>query len=288
MRMKRFTALSLAAATVLTGCERLDLLTWDMTPERWLATHPHVSVRLGPLDFVLAEPSSSLIVFALGVVLTVAGIWFLGNRGASRSRLLWGIGFAVWAASTFCAGVSYQAFSYVLKCSGRTVCLWTTWWEIAYLMLFVASLNALVAAVAYSSSAGMVRKAIVAYAIANTAIYECVVLAGAFLPNAFLASFECMLLFGAPAFAILFAVNLSRWRKTKSPLELRLVVAWLLMFAVIVAYFSYFLSGISERLWASGVWFNANDVLHVGLILWTVYLMKACSRGIRDAEQGPV
>lgn len=40
-------------------------------------------------------------------------------------------------------------------------------------------------------------------------------------------------------------------------------------------YYGYLLSGIPEGLWAKGVWFSANDVLHLGLIAWMVYIYAA-------------
>ncbi len=266
------------------GCGQLEKLTWDMTPEKWLATHSYMSVKLGSLDFILAEPSSTIIVYGLGVVILIAGLWFLKNKGSSTSRLLWGIGLLLWSASTFSAGTSYQAFSYELKCAERTICLWTSWWEIWYLMLYVASMNVITAAVAYSSSVGKLRKIIVGYTIVNTVLYTATVLTGAFSPNQFLASFECMVLFSSPMFIILLAVNISRYIKKKISLEIKLVIAWLLMFVIVIAYFGFYMSGIADVLWQNGIWFNANDVLHVGLIFWIAYLYYAIAKKVEDAS----
>jgi hypothetical protein len=272
----------LTVIAALAGCSQLDLLVTDVKPDTWLASHPWLPVQFGDLNFILAEPSSSLIVYGLGVILAIAGVLFLRDRGKDQSRLLWGVGLLLWSASTFCAGTSYQAFAYVLKYAGRTTALWTTWWEIWYLMLFTTSMNVIAAAVAHSSTTGKARLALIAYLSANTIIYLGFVLAGAFLPNQFLASFEGMLLFTGPTFIVLLAVNLRRWVKRHALIDIRLVIAWAAMFGVTAAYFLYYMTGIADILWKGGIWFNANDMLHVGLIIWVGYLLAGVKPQVRE------
>lgn len=268
----------------LAGCSRLNNLKWDgMTSEKWLNTHSHVPVKFGGLEFILAEPSSTIIVYGLGIVLLMVGIWFLKNQQNSRSRFLWGIGTILWAFSTFFAGTSYQAFSYELKCAGNQVCLWTSWWEIWYLLTYVYSMNILTAAVAYSSSKGKLRKGVIWYTILNSLVYTILLMIGAFTPDKFLASFECMVLFSSPMFIILLVVNTLQYRKHHNKLDIYYIGAWLLMFLIVVIYFGYFMSGIAASLWSNGIWFNANDVLHVLLILWILYIYKLTGNLIKDA-----
>ncbi len=281
--MKRIKYLFIAM-TALAGCGRLEKLTWDMTPEKWLSTHSFVPVKAGSLSFILAEPSSTAIVYGLGFIILAAGIYFLKKRGESKSRLLWGIALIIWAASTFSAGTSYQAFSYELKCAGRSLCLWTSWWEIWYLILFVISMNVITAAVSFSSASGKVRKGIISYSIVNSVLYLTVVLCGALLPHMFMSSFECMVLFTIPSFLILFTVNIVRYFKARKSLDILLVGAWILMFVIVFVYFGFFLSGYADVLWKKGIWFNANDVLHIGLILWIVYLIYGVAKHIEDIE----
>lgn len=267
---------------LFSGCSRLNQLTTDMGSETWLETHPWIQVKLASLQFILAEPSSSIIVFSLGIILAVAGFLFLQNRKKGRSAFLWGIGLLLWSLSTFFAGVSYQAFSYELKFAGRDVGLWTSWWEIWYLMVFTVSMNFIVSAVAYSSTTAKLRKGLLIYAIANSIIYLAVVLSGALMPNQFLASFECMLLFTGPSFIILSIVNLAAWIKAKSLLDARLFLAWIGFFIVTALYFVYYISGLADVLWKQGIWFNANDVLHIGLIIWVAYLLVGVKKLCAD------
>jgi hypothetical protein len=251
---------------LFSGCSRLNLLTSDMGSETWLETHPWIQVKLASLQFILAEPSSSFIVFSLGIILAVAGFLFLQNRKKGRSAFLWGIGLLLWSLSTFFAGISYQAFSYELKFAGREIGLWISWWEIWYLMVFTVSMNFIVSAVAYSSTTSKLRKGLLIYAIANSIIYLAVVLSGALMPNQFLASFECMLLFTGPSFIILSIVNLAAWFKRKSLLDARLFLAWIGFFIVTALYFVYYISGLADVLWKQGIWFNAMMYCISGLL----------------------
>ncbi len=281
---KFFLPIFLLGLIAFSGCNRLDSLTWDTTAEQWLATHPYQKISVGSLNFILAEPSSTIIVYGLGILILLAGLYFLRNRGAEKSRLWWGIALVLWAAATFSAGTSYQAFSYELKCAGRTISLWTTWWEVWYLILFVISMNAITVAVAFSGSRGKTRKGIVAYALANAAVYAAAALAGAFLPNRFLVSFEFMVLFASPTFIILLTVNIAGFVKTRRRLDMLLAGAWIFMLLVVAAYFAFYVSGYAAVLWARGIWFNENDVLHLGLVLWILYLVSAVAKKVEDVR----
>lgn len=284
--MKKYSFILLSLIIIsLSACNRLDQLEWkDMSAQKWLASSSYLPVTLGPLNFILSEPSSTAIVYGLGLVLLIAGVFVIKNHGKSRSKLTWGIALIIWAISTFLAGTSYQALSYELKCAGRSVCLWTTWFEIWYLLLFVLSMNVIIIAVSFSSTKGKARKALVSYALISTLTYTITVLIGAFKPDRFMASFECMVLFAFPTFIILLAINITRFIRLRKQLDLVLVGAWILMLLTVVAYFMFYISGYAEILWEKGIWFNANDVLHITLIVWLGYFQFVVLKKIEDAD----
>jgi len=72
-------------------------------------------------------------------------------------------------------------------------------------------------------------------------------------------------------------------------MDLVLLGTWAWLILTIAAYFLYYILGVSKKLWAQGIWFTENDVLHIGLIIWMVYIMRFVARRVVDEpelEQG--
>ncbi|MCB8985815.1 MAG: hypothetical protein H6659_18450 [Ardenticatenaceae bacterium] len=78
----------------------------------------------------------------------------------------------------------------------------------------------------------------------------------------------------AAAPSIIGFILLNGWRywQFRQRLDAVLLGTWLSLGAVLGLYFLYYLLGITPRLWAQGIWFSENDVLHLGLIAWMVYI----------------
>ena len=270
---------------LLTGCARLDAIPAapSQTAATWLTIQPYAAIRIGAREIILVQPSTTFFVYLLGVLAIGAGLYFFRIRQGQRSRLWWGVALILWGAGALLAGTSYEAFSYALKCAGRPACVWTSGWEVGYLILSVASVDAMLLAVAHACTTGRARRALTIYAVANAAAYLVVVLVGALIPVRFLISFELLLLFAAPAVGVFFILNGRRYARLRDGMDAALLCAWAWLALTLGGYFVYLLLGITQTLWARGVWFSENDVLHIGLIVWMIYLARVVAPRMEDA-----
>ncbi len=269
----------------LSGCSRLASIPYDppQTPAGWLTMQPFMLIKIGGSEIHWMQPSSTLFVYLLGLTAVGSGLYFWRQRDKQQTRRWWSIALILWGLGALAAGTSYQAFSYEIKCAGQSFCSWTSWWEIAYLILSAGSVDAMLAAVAFSSSAGKWRKALMVYALLNITLYAGVVLIGALALIPFLISFELLLIAAAPNILLCLALNIGRYRQTGGKLELALGAAWIWLGLVLGGYFLYLASGLTHQLWARGIWFSENDVLHLGLISWMIYLVVYVARRAEDA-----
>ncbi|MBK7150094.1 MAG: hypothetical protein IPH78_15165 [Bacteroidetes bacterium] len=123
-----------------------------VTPREFLQQQHWIKVEAGRFSFIWSQPSSTLIVYFVGLFTMYAGYTLLHHRNNQQARLWWGIGLLFSGLGALLAGTSYQAFGYEIKCSGRESCTWTSWWEIVYLWLSVPAMNAFLVATAYTSA----------------------------------------------------------------------------------------------------------------------------------------
>jgi hypothetical protein len=278
--------LSLTSLLVVSGCDRLDSIPYccpERSPETWCSIQPCVALEIASSGIILVQPSSTVLIYFLGILTIGVGLYFLRIREDQRSRRWWGMALLLWGVGALFAGTSYQAFSYEIKCAGREYCTWTSWWEVIYLILTVVSVGAMMIAEAYSCTVGRRRRLLWVYGVANAVLYLVVALIGAFVPVKFLVSFELLILFTAPTVLIFFLVNASRYYKRRDGMDLALLVTWIGLGITIGAYYLYLELGIARELWARGIWFSENDVLHVGLIIWMIYIARVVANRVEDA-----
>lgn len=267
-------------AVVLAGCGRLNEVEYEppITPEEWCAQRPCVDVG----DVVLAEPLGTFLIFALALLWFAVGIGFLATRRGQASRSWLGLALVLGGVGAAQAGISYQAFSYELKCAGKQFCTYTNGFEVGYSVTQAWSVSAMLIAVAYACAAGRIRRGVIIYAVLNSAVYSVVALVGVLTASTVLLSFEVLMLFALPG--VLLVIVLSA--RSREPAARPILWAAILLLLVNAAYFAYYAAGVTETLWdgGAGFYFSANDVLHVGYIGWLVFVAVALGPRLRDFE----
>jgi hypothetical protein len=256
----------------------------ELTPENWCAVQPCMTLRLFSKDVILTQPTSTVFVYGLGLLTIAVGLNFLCLRGEEISRQWWGISLLLWGIGAILAGTSYQAFGYHIKCAGRETCAWTSWWEVVYLMFQQVSMDALLVAVAYSCTEGTLQTALLGYALVTAAAYVILVFIGGIIPVKSLITFELMVLVSTPIFLVVVLLNGWRYYTLGTPLDLALTGAWALLLFTMAAYWLYDNLDLTPKLWAKGkgIWFSQNDVLHIGLIAWMLYVAMAVTEHVAD------
>lgn len=256
----------------------------DLTKENWGEKQPLKKVKLGTLEFSISQPSSSFLVYLLGVLVIAAGIKFFMIQGAEMSRFWWGISLVLWGVGAIIAGTSYQAFGYELKAARREVCAWTSWWEIIYLILQQLSMNAMTVAIAYSCTTGLLKEILIWYSLIITIIYPILTLIGALTPVKSLITFEWMVEISLPSFIVFLVLNSVRYIQFGTTMDLILIGSWILIYLSWWGYIKYWKSGLTQKLWKKGIWFSDNDVLHVILIIWALYVLFLMPEYIKDFQ----
>lgn len=181
------------------------------TPEEWCESQPCIELDFFWLKIILIQPSSTLFVYLFGFITIIFGVYFLRISKSNKFIYWWGIALELWGIGAIFAGTSYQAFSYVIKCADRGFCLWTSLWELLYLILSVGSVNAMLMAQANLDEKNKWSRIIKKCALMNFLIYEVVLLIGAIIPVQFMISFELMILFLAPTILFLIISNVRNY-----------------------------------------------------------------------------
>lgn len=270
---KRYLILVLISILlILVFTNNLDKITGDVSSESWCDIQPCYEINLFSQTVTISQPSSSVFVYLLGIIASSIGISFL--RTEQKFSQWWGTALLFWGLGAIFAGTSYQLLGYEIKC-GNEICNWTSWWEVYYMILTVSSVSSMLMAHSLKDKNRVFIRNL-AYVIAIA--YIIIVLIGSIIPFRFLISFEFMILVIAPVILYMFIGNVSRCREHHLQLDKNMIMIWIYLGLIMVAYYAYYLLGITELLWNNGLWFSENDVLHILLILWMVYVRKIITR----------
>lgn len=246
----------------------LDLLMVpNVSPLEYLELKPFVEVG----NITVIVPSSTIIVYILGIVTIFIGIKLF--RNIEPYKRYWGIALILWGIGTILAGTSYQGLGYQLKCEGQTLCLFTSWFELSYLYVTGLSIMIMGYAVALKSVNSDYIKRYSKIIYIGFIIYTLSLITGVIFSIKFLVTYEWFLLLFLPYFISFMVINVKRFRLDKTLIDKKLMNVWISMLVINILYFVYFYSGIAELLYNDfNIWFSANDVLHVGLIPWMIYI----------------
>lgn len=275
-----FVFIILLVLILLLYYNQLDRILYfpAITPLEWCVSQPCVEFDFFSIELILVQPSSTFIVYFLGFLTIAFGAYLITIRKNQKFISWWGVALLLWGMGAIFAGTSYQAFSYEIKCAGRGFCIWTSLWEIFYLIFSVGSVNAMLIAQANLGERDRWYNYMNGYALANFMAYLIIVVIGSIIPVQFLISFELMILFLAPTILFLLIFNIRKYFRFKKRINRSLVIIWVSLILIIGLYFFYFLLDITNTLWEQGIWFSENDVLHIGLILWMIYICLIVSR----------
>jgi hypothetical protein len=183
------------------------------------------------------------------------------------------------------AGTSYQFLGYELKCAGRDLCLWTNWFEVAYMMFQAASASAMLIAIAYACTTGALRLCVLIYGVASTVVYIGLAAHGAVTGTRILISFEFLMVFAAPGLLFILIIAAVHWLRHRDSMDLAIIGAGVWLIITITAYSAYLAAGLTGSLWdgGDGFYLSENDVLHIGMILFIAYLVAAVGSRLRDS-----
>ncbi len=250
------------------------------TPEQWCEIQP--CFEIGGVTFT--QPLGSILVYLLALLWIAGSLYFWRIRNGQRSREWMALALALGGIGAGLAGTSYQFLGYELKCAGRDLCLWTNWFEVAYMMLQAASTSAMLIAVAYACTTGALRLGLFIYAVANTVVYTALAAYGALAGTRFLISFELLMVFAAPGLLFILVIAAVRWLRDRDAMDLAMIGAGIWLTVTVAAYSAYLAAGLTASLWNGGAGFylSENDVLHIGMILFITYLVAVVANRLRD------
>lgn len=253
------------------------LMEPNITPVDFLNSRPFTVLFK---KWVLIVPSSTIIVYLLGLL-----ILYIGLNLVNKEKQIWGASLIFWGIGTILAGTSYQGFGYELKCFGNEFCQFTSWFELSYLLTTAISISLMAIAFAKTFTAGKMSKFLTGYSLAAIITYTFLLLLGAIIENKTLISYELFTVFFMPLFVVFFIININNYKNRKNNLDKTFIYIWVIFLIVNVGYYLYYLPDFTNILYSNtNFWFSANDVLHVGLIIWFLYFQFKAVPQLIDSD----
>jgi hypothetical protein len=258
-----------------------DLLLEPLiTPTQFLLSKPFSEATIFGISFIVIVPSSTLFVFLLGFQTMFLGYTFLRNY-KNEKNLWWGITFLFWGLGALLAGTSYQGLGYELKCNVDDYCLFTSWFELAYLYFTAISIGSMAIAISKTLLPINKQKLLINYSYILTILYTIILVVGSVFSVRFLISYELFTIFFMPLFVVFFIISIFGYKENKDALNKTLIITWILFLFVNLSYYVYYFLGLTEFLYDNyNIWFSANDVLHIGLIGWMLVIQITLKKRI--------
>ena len=262
----------------------MDPLT---TPEEFLNNQPHQQTTLFGNTYWFTQPSSTGMVMALGILTILIGLFFAIKKNGQKSRFYWGISLILWGFAAILAGCSYQAFGYELKANGQEHVLFTSWFEIFYMIVQAYSTAFMVSAVGYSTnSSEKFRDGLNVYSSVFAGVYTLIMLIGVLTKNTFLISYTGFIVFAGYNYLIMFILSVIHYVKHHDKQNLYMIILWISFLFVNIFYFVHLYATNSVENWLNGgVWFTENDTLHVLLIAWMIEIFILLKNKLEDQKQ---
>ncbi len=260
--------------TLTTLLENTEVLLMSplTTTQEFLESMPYLTITLCGTELILQQLSSTIMVWGLGLAIVICGLIIAIVKRANKTGLYWGIGLVLWGLGAIVAGVSYQAFGYELKAVGQEYVLFTSNWELAYMILTAFATNYMMVGTAYATTTGKTTKAITIFAICHSIAYGFYMLFGAIYAIEFLISYFGFVVFVAVDFGLMFYLNIMHCIKYKDKFSKNLIWAWIDFAVANIGYFICYWCSLGVNLYENhGVWFTENDVLHLLLLVWAIH-----------------
>jgi len=87
-----------------------------------------------------------------------------------------------------------------------------------------------------------------------------------------------------PFLLLFFIVNSWQYYMLRDPMDLAFLDTWILLLLTGAAYCLYDDLDITQKPWArgEGIWFSQNDVLHICLTLWLIFIATVVANRVKD------